>query len=200
YGRLVLFLITIAVPLVSIVVPWLHWAWTVLPLIAFVVLLVVHGRIRRAWFLARRAVAFYDAGIARLRDEWKGAGQQGMRFLDERHPYAADLDLFGPGSLFELLCTARTRTGEDTLAAWLKAGAPVGVVRERQRAVAELSGMLDLREDLALLGSDVPVGVDFDGVAAWGRGAAGSRSCRGCGCAGRPWRWGWQRCSASSPG
>lgn len=169
YGRLLLFLLTAVVGLSSIVVPWLHWGWT-LPLLAgFVALLVVHGRVRRAWFLAWRAVAFYDAGLARLRDEWKGVGQQGARFLDEKHPYAADLDLFGPGSLFELLCTARTRTGEDTLAAWLEAGAPVAVVRDRQQAVTELSGMLDLREDLALLGSDVPMGVDFDGVAAWGR-------------------------------
>src|SRR5262249_31751428 len=135
-----------------------------------VVLLVVYARIRQAWYRARRAVAFYDAGLARLRDEWRGTGQQGTRFADEAHPYAADLDLFGPGSLFELLCTARTRTGADTLASWLRAGAAPGVVRERQPAVAELSRMLDLREDLALLGSDVPAGVDFDAVAAWGEG------------------------------
>ena len=74
YGRLALFLLTAAVGLSSIGVPWLHWAWTAVPLVAFVVLLVAHGRIRRSWFLARRAVAFYDAGLARLRDEWKGAG------------------------------------------------------------------------------------------------------------------------------
>jgi hypothetical protein len=172
YGRLALFLITAVVGLSSIRVPWLHPAWTVLPFVAFVVMLIVHGRIKRAWFRAARAVAFYDAGLARLRDEWQGKGQQGTRFADEKHPYAADLDLFGPGSLFELLCTARTRTGEDTLAAWLKAGAPPAEVRQRQQAVAELSGMLDLREDLALLGSDVPAGVDFDAVAAWGEGEA----------------------------
>src|SRR5256885_1876886 len=85
-----------------------------------------------------------------------GRGQQGTRFLDEKHPYGADLDLFGRGSLFELLCTARTRTGEDTLAAWLLGPADAAEVRARQEAVAELRPQLDLREDLALLGADGP--------------------------------------------
>ncbi len=39
---------------------------------------------------------------------------------DDSHLYAADLDLFGRGSLFELLSLARTQPGEETLAAWLK--------------------------------------------------------------------------------
>src|SRR5262249_22230760 len=115
-----------------------------------------------------RAVSMYNAGLARLADDWRGKGQTGARYLDENHPYAADLDLFGKGSLFELLCTARTRTGEDTLARWLLHGARPHEVRAPQAAVAELRPQLDLREDLGLLGSDVATAVDFDGVAAWG--------------------------------
>jgi hypothetical protein len=142
--------------------------WAVPPAVLFLVLLFVHESVRRAWYRARRAALFYQAGLDRLHDDWHGKGQTGTRFQDEHHPYAADLDLFGQGSLFELLCTARTRTGEDTLASWLKAGAPPEEVRARQGAVAELRDQLDLREDLALLGSDVPAGVDFDAVATWG--------------------------------
>jgi hypothetical protein len=41
-------------------------------------------------------------------------------------------------------------------------------IRARQAAVAELRPLLDLREDLALLGSNVPAGVDFNALAAWG--------------------------------
>src|SRR5262245_40703594 len=148
----------------------LHPLWLVVPLATFIALLFVHGSVRRSWHRARRAVAFYRAGLDRLADNWKGKGQAGARFQDENHPYAADIDLFGTGSLFELLCTARTRTGEDTLAAWLKAGAAPDEVRARQAAVAELRDQLDLREDLARLGGDVPAGVDFDHVVAWGSG------------------------------
>jgi hypothetical protein len=144
--------------------PW----WLLVPLAVFSILLVQHERVTRALLRAGRAVAFYERGQARLEDRWTGTGQPGQRFLDENHPNAADLDLFGRGSLFELLCTARTRTGEDTLAAWLEAPAGPDEVRARQAAVAELAPLLDLREDLALLGSDVPAGIDFDVLVAWG--------------------------------
>ncbi len=142
--------------------------WLLVLAAVFLGLLILYESVVRAWRRARRAVAYYQAGLDRLADDWKGKGQTGARFQDENHPYAADIDLFGPGSLFELLCTARTRSGEDTLAAWLRAAAGPDEVRARQAAVAELRPQLDLREDLALLGGDLPAGVDFDRVAAWG--------------------------------
>ena len=48
------------------------------------------------------------------------------------------LDLFGRGSLFELLSRAQTQRGEERLAAWLLAPAAADEVRARQAAVAEL--------------------------------------------------------------
>src|SRR5262245_10324221 len=167
-ARVVVFLAGLVVAYFALFAHALSAWWIALPVALFVGLLFVHESVTRDWHRASRAVAFYDAGLARLRFEWKGRGQQGARFLEETHPYAADLDLFGHGSLFELLCTARTRTGEDTLAGWLKAGAEPDEVRARQAAVAELGPKLDLREDLALLGGDLPQGVDFHAVVAWG--------------------------------
>ena len=82
-----------------------------------------------------------------------GKGATGDRFRDESHPYSDDLDLFGKGSLFQLLSTARTRPGEEMLASWLLARAPVEELRARQQAIDELRPMLDLREDLAVLGA-----------------------------------------------
>jgi hypothetical protein len=167
-ARIAVFLVGLAVGYLAI---WRHAfgsIWLVPVFILFLGMLVVYESVKRAWNRARRAVAFYESGLARLADDWKGRGQPGLRYQDEGHPYAADIDLFGTGSLFELLCTARTRTGEDTLASWLRAGAEPAEILSRQRAVAELRPQLDLREDLALLGSDLPAGVDFDGVVAWG--------------------------------
>src|SRR5207253_423156 len=100
-------------------------------------------------------------------ERWRGTGQPGTRFQDEQHPYALDLDLFGAGSLFELLCTAQTRQGEDTLANWLRAPAAREQICARQAAVAELKPRLDLREELAVFGSELP-GADFRPVAQWG--------------------------------
>jgi hypothetical protein len=141
--------------------------WVVVPAAAFVALLKRHDGVIRARQAAARLVAFYDRGLARLQDRWIGTGETGERFLDDSHLYAADLDLFGSGSLFELLSLARTRAGEDTLAWWLKHPATVNVLRSRHAAVEELRHTLDLRESLTLAGGDIRIGVHPDELAAW---------------------------------
>jgi hypothetical protein len=141
------------------------------PVVVFGVLVVYHDRIFRARAMARRAIAFYDRGMARLADSWIGTGEPGDRFRDDEHLYANDLDLFGRGSLFELLSVARTRPGEETLARWLKEPAPAADVLIRQDAIRELSRLLDLRESLALAGDDVRAGVEGELLIGWAEGA-----------------------------
>jgi hypothetical protein len=141
--------------------------WLAVPIVAFTVLVKLHERTTRARVAAERAVAFYTRGLARLEDRWIGTGETGERFRDDGHLYANDLDLFGPGSLFELLSIARTRSGEETLARWLAEPASAGEIAARQAAVAELTGALDLREDLSVAGTDVAAGVHTDLLIAW---------------------------------
>ncbi len=89
--------------------------------------------------------------MARLHHQWQGRGFGGEEFLPDNHSFASDLDLFGSGSLFELLCTARTSVGRGTLANWLLNPADCSEVKARQSAVAELRDRLDLREHWASL-------------------------------------------------
>jgi len=141
--------------------------WLAAPVAAFAGIAAYHSRILRARELAERAAAFYEKALARLEDRWAGSGETGERFDDPHHVYAGDLDLFGKGSLFQLLSTARTRMGEDTLARWLLSPAAVELIRERHAAVDELRAQLDLREDLAVLGEDVGVGVHPEALLKW---------------------------------
>jgi len=136
--------------------------------VAVLVVLIVHHNVLRALAQARWAATFLQRGLHRLDDDWSGRGTQGQRFFDVEHPYAADLDLFGPGSLFERLCTARTALGEETLAKWLLAPATPEEVRERQTAIAELRERLDLRLDLGVQGGPLAKSVDFAPLLAWG--------------------------------
>ncbi len=138
-----------------------------LPVAGFVLLVANYEATRGRRVHAERAARYYAHGLDRL-DGKAGPNDDGSRFEDDAHPYAADLDLFGPGSLFQRLCTARTKAGEDTLAAWLSAPATPAEVTARQAAVADLAPRLDLREALAAGGTDVPRGADYAALAAWG--------------------------------
>ena len=167
-ARLVVFMLGAAVAWFVLGPRLLSGGWLAAPALLFLVLVFRHQEATGRRERAARAVAFYDAGLARLDGRWPGTGVTGERFRDPAHPYAEDLDLLGRGSLFELLCTARTRAGEDCLARWLLAPAGVEALRARHEAVRELRPRLDLREDLALLGEDVRGAVDVAALTAWG--------------------------------
>src|SRR5262245_58918773 len=100
----------------------------VVPVVIFIGLVARHENVRALGRRARRSAAFYERGLARIEDRWIGTGDIGRAFFDESHLYAVDLDVFGKGSLFELLSCARTRSGEETLAHWLKTPAPIAEI------------------------------------------------------------------------
>jgi hypothetical protein len=131
------------------------------PAAAFLGALLWHSRIRSRRTRAQRGVAFYREGLRRIEDQWDGQGTTGERFEAPHHLYSSDLDLFGSGSLYQLLCAARTPMGEDTLAQWLLAPASPSAILDRQAGIADLRARLDFREDLATGGEspriDLPV-------------------------------------------
>lgn len=145
--------------------------WVALPVAAFIALVWWQARFERAAECARRSMQFFERGIARLEHRWQGTGENGARFADPHHPYAADLDLFGPSSLFELLSTARTRGGEQRLAVWMKSASAssttIDQLQARHQAIDELRPLLDLREQIAVLGDDYRTGVNPDQLVAW---------------------------------
>ncbi|HMD36650.1 MAG TPA: hypothetical protein VKH42_16870, partial [Vicinamibacterales bacterium] len=104
--------------------------WPIAVAIAFGALVIVHARVIERGERARRAVRIYQRGLDRLDFRWAGSGRPGDAFLDG-HEYARDLDLFGRGSLFELMNVAQTEAGESTLAGWLRGGAPPSQIRAR---------------------------------------------------------------------
>ncbi|MBB5342342.1 MutS-related protein [Tunturibacter empetritectus] len=143
--------------------PW----WLLAGPVVFLALAILHARVLRRRACAERAVDFYRKGLARIEDRWNGTGQTGERIDTHASLYATDLDLFGPGSLFEFLSLARTRMGEDTLASWLLSPSPVADIKQRHAALTELRTRLDLREDIAILGEDLKVGIHADALTHW---------------------------------
>ena len=152
---------------------WQRWSgwWLLVPAVAFAATAVAHARLLERQTHTRRRLAHVDRALARLEDRWQGLGVTGTAHLPAGHPYAEDLDLFGAGSLFDLLSTARTDAGERRLAAWLLAPSPPSDVHARQDAVRDLAGRDGLREDLAVLGPDVPGAATTTAVTAWAEAA-----------------------------
>ena len=63
----------------------------------------------------------------------------GQGFADAGHPFASDLDLFGPSSLFQWMNRCHADQSRKLLASQLKEALPVRTVKERQAAAKELS-------------------------------------------------------------
>ncbi|HMH15226.1 MAG TPA: hypothetical protein VK578_19155 [Edaphobacter sp.] len=166
--------VRLVIVIAALVAAWLSFArgafsgwWLLVAMGGFVVIAVYHAGVQRRRLCAMRAVEFYRRGLARIEDRWARTGSAGERFDTGESLYATDLDLFGRGSLFELLSQARTRMGENMLANWLLGPAAVATIRERQEAVGELRGRLDLREDVAVLGEDVKAAVHAEALVEW---------------------------------
>ena len=100
----------------------------------------------RMWRLTR----YYRRAIERV--NWARPGVAGDEFSDADHVYTRDLDVFGRGSLFELLCSSRTSIGRRGLAGYLLQAPALEETWLRQEAVRELRGRVDLREKIATLG------------------------------------------------
>jgi hypothetical protein len=143
--------------------------WLVALVVAFVGVVVYHRSIWNGRARSVRAAAFHRSRLARIEDRWKGTGSTGERFVETHHVYSADLDLFGTGSLFELLSMANTRMGEERLAKWLLAPASLETVRERHACLADLRDRVDLREQLAMLTEQSTPGVHPDALLEWAR-------------------------------
>jgi hypothetical protein len=146
--------------------------WLLGAIVVYAALALIHEATLRARDRADASANFYRRGIARIEDRWAGGGDTGERFRDPKHVYADDLDIFGPGSLFELLSTARTTMGENRLASWLLAPASAGDIRDRQAAVQELRGKLDLREQIGVVGSQLRPRLDPENLVAWAESGA----------------------------
>ena len=156
-ARLALFVVALGL-LVGIV--WVHlgaagYGSLAGAVVGFAVLVVVHARVHEASERAAAALRFHERGLLRLTHAWDKLPKTSERFRVADHPFASDLDVFGRGSLMQLVDATETLFGEERLAKLLSledAGSWPADVAERQAAVRELAGRTSLREALATAG------------------------------------------------
>jgi MutS domain V len=146
--------------------------WLIVPAAAYLILAVAHEYVLRAKKTAEAASDFYHRGIARMDDRWSDAGSTGENFRSKDYLYAEDLDIFGKGSLFQLLSQARLPMGEKRLAEWLCVPSEREAILKRQSLVADLRENLDLREYLAITGEALRARLDPESLIGWAEGPA----------------------------
>jgi hypothetical protein len=185
-ARLLTFVVIVLIAILAIRGRVGAW-WLTAPSAVFAVLVAVHDRAINGRARLEATIELCQAGLERIADRWAGKGDAGAGFQAEAegHLYAADLDLFGRGGLFELLSVARTPIGQATLAGWLQTSASAAILRARQEAVAELGPRVELRQDLALVATKIEQEVREEALTTWA-----ARQPPGLPTALGPWRWG----------
>jgi hypothetical protein len=117
-------------------------------LVFFVVILAFSFLVRKQNFFEKKRNYFKDLSAVYLNEidsleTRANIYNDGSVWADDLHPYSSDLDIFGKGSLFELLNRCATALGNAKLADWLGKRSSAHIIRERQSAVEELASKQD---------------------------------------------------------
>ncbi|MEM7575747.1 MAG: hypothetical protein AAF433_22780 [Bacteroidota bacterium] len=148
YDRLALLRLLLFVGLVA----GLILLWSISPLYSFGALFVllpfiILGVKKHLEIFAKSQDADFRAQLAagelKALDHAFGSWPDGAAYLQEDHPYALDLDLFGPHSLYQFLNRTTTSLGASRLAEMLAGPANTAVIVDRQRAIEEMAAVPD---------------------------------------------------------
>jgi len=127
-------------------------------LVVFAVFVVIHHRVEATYKRHRLWRTIKASHLARLTLDWAGIPTRPGGDVPASHPFAADLDLFGDRSIFQLLDAAGSEDGSQRLRAWLLDTFPApATVMARQDLVRELTPLTRFRDKLLLafaLGSE----------------------------------------------
>lgn len=119
--------------------------------ILFIILIMIHEKL---WSKKEYMIGKLDVLQKRYKrgnNEWNNFNDTGEEFLSKRSNIERDLDIFGPNSLYQYLCTAITKDGKERLASFLTEQNPdITVLRERQKAIQELLEKSELSLDLEI--------------------------------------------------
>lgn len=117
------------------------WQWLLVAanITGFIILVRIHASLLRRKAVAQLHIEIADGELQALQGQYSRFAD-GATFADSSHPYSFDLDIFGKGSVYQMLCRTVTHGGASLLARRLQT--PIthqSVIQARQSAIAELS-------------------------------------------------------------
>jgi ABC-type multidrug transport system fused ATPase/permease subunit len=133
----------------------LHAIWLGIAFIAlllFLLLLKFHNLVKgRRVFFEQKARLNEDVDTRRNLNLKQF--HDGKEFIDPRHAYTSDLDIFGDYSVFQLVNQSHAIHARRKLADWFIHPAPIEELKSRQELVEELIPEVDFRHDVLAYGS-----------------------------------------------
>jgi len=117
-----------------------------LTLITFIVILIlffwlvsIQSKLTKNREALERFLKINENEIMTFKKRTANIYSNGKAFIDDRHLYSSDLDIFGESSLFQLINRSATFGGIQKLAQWLNEPSEKQQIEERQEFVVELS-------------------------------------------------------------
>ena len=173
-GRVVVFLLTVlAIYLTSTTTLSLVASVSLLGTAVFVTLVAFHLRLEKKKQIAETLLEINKLEIRLYHRDTSGQ-PDGLEYTEAHHPYAADLDITGQRSLYQLLNRSATQRGSKRLAhTLLNPSMDNRQIQQRQEAVKELKDKPDWRQAFQATGNlaeknntlslqETPFGFSFD--------------------------------------
>jgi hypothetical protein len=92
----------------------------------------------------------------------------GHAFMNPGHDYSSDLDIFGPGSLYQYINRTQSEPGSACLANWLQHPAEPALLPGRQAAISELAQQVFFRQQLQSAAMEQPLrSASIHNIDAW---------------------------------
>lgn len=118
----------------------------------FVFLVNIHVKIKKREKYLSAKIKVIEKYKLRMEDKWTNFEDIGEEGVDPEHLYTSNLDIFGKGSLFQLINCAKTFLGRKILIETLKGDNRVDNIKEKQLGVKELEDDLDFSIEVQTLG------------------------------------------------
>ena len=118
-------------------------------LAVFIFLIVRHRRLSREMEILGCKAQVNRMYMERMRSGWTEFDDSGSEFVNKDNPFTGDLDIFGPKSLFQWICVAKSHYGRIKLKELLEEPEKtIKAIKQRQDAVKELSEKTNFCQNL----------------------------------------------------
>ena len=135
-----------------------EYLWIILAgvLLLFAYFVRKHGQLNSEKRLLQNLTRINDLEVKAQQGD-HSSFDDGAEFVDGHHPYTLDLDIFGKGSLFQRFNRTCSEPGKERLATILSSPLhEIAAIKNRQQTVAELSALVDYRQEFQAIGMIAP--------------------------------------------